>query len=150
LLFFFFPPLALDAAEIALGAGAGLKNVLNELSSVFSVNTHGVKFTKNFAASGVLAKQMESGLPLYIVFVANVEWMDYMKEMMLVDPATADSFAFNTLVFAGLPEAVNVHSINDLLKLQKIAIGSPKPVPAGAYALHAIRKSGIEKELEKS
>ena len=37
----------------------------------------------------------------------------------------------------------------DLLKLERIAIGSPKSVPAGEYATEAFRKAGIDKQLEK-
>ena len=33
-------------------------------------------------------------------------------------------------------------------KLDKIAIGSPKSVPAGEYAMEALKKAGMEKQLE--
>ncbi len=39
--------------------------------------------------------------------------------------------------------------MQDLPKLEKIAIGSPKSVPAGEYAMEALKKSGIDKQLEK-
>ena len=39
--------------------------------------------------------------------------------------------------------------MQDLIKLERIAIGSPKSVPAGEYAADAFRKAGIEKQLEK-
>jgi molybdate transport system substrate-binding protein len=39
--------------------------------------------------------------------------------------------------------------MRDLTRLNRIAIGSPKIVPAGDYALHAIKKGGMEKTLEK-
>jgi molybdate transport system substrate-binding protein len=39
--------------------------------------------------------------------------------------------------------------MQDLIKLERIAIGSPKSVPAGEYATEAFKKSGIEKQLEK-
>jgi molybdate transport system substrate-binding protein len=39
--------------------------------------------------------------------------------------------------------------MNDLLKLERIAIGSPKSVPAGEYATEAIKKTGLNKQLEK-
>jgi molybdate transport system substrate-binding protein len=38
--------------------------------------------------------------------------------------------------------------MNDLPALDKIAIGSPKSVPAGEYAMAAITKAGIETKLD--
>jgi molybdate transport system substrate-binding protein len=35
------------------------------------------------------------------VLVANVEWMDYLKEKKHVDVNTITPFAYNTLVFVG-------------------------------------------------
>ena len=72
--------------------------------------------------------------------------MDYLKERRLAEPSTIDNFAFNTLVFAGTTSR-KIAGMKDLAKLQRIAIGSPKSVPAGDYAMEAFRKSGVEKEL---
>jgi len=39
--------------------------------------------------------------------------------------------------------------MQELPKLERIAIGSPKSVPAGGYALEAFKKAGIDNQLEK-
>jgi molybdate transport system substrate-binding protein len=39
--------------------------------------------------------------------------------------------------------------MQDLIKLERIAIGSPKSVPAGEYATEALKKSGLDKQLDK-
>ncbi len=137
------------AGEITFGAGVGLKDVLNELAASFVRNNSSIKITKNFAASGVLAKQLDSGAQTDIVFVANVKWMDYMKEKKHVDTYTIRPFAFNTLVFAGQGKP-RISRIEELTKIGKIAIGSPKSVPAGEYAMEAISKTGIDKQLDKN
>jgi len=41
-----------------------------------------------------------------------------------------------------------VGGLQDVAKLERVAIGSPKSVPAGQYAIEALRRSGIEKKLE--
>jgi molybdate transport system substrate-binding protein len=74
--------------------------------------------------------------------------MDYLKTRKLADEKSVDIFTFNVLVFAGRPEQ-KVATLQDVLKLEKIAIGSPKSVPAGEYAMEAFRKAGIGKQLEK-
>ncbi|MDD2540871.1 MAG: molybdate ABC transporter substrate-binding protein [Desulfuromonadaceae bacterium] len=145
-------PYCAHANDIAIGAGVGLKDVLNELSASYSVKNPEVTITKSYLASGALAKQMDNGLKVDVVFVANLEWMEYMKSKKHVDASTVGAFAYNTLVFAGIPRHADKGSIQgmqDIARLDKIALGSPKFVPAGDYAMHAIRKAGIEKALEK-
>jgi molybdate transport system substrate-binding protein len=73
--------------------------------------------------------------------------MDYLKGKHQADNASIGAFTYNTLVFAGTPG--KAASMQDLLKLDRIAIGSPKSVPAGEYAMAAFKKAGLDKQLEK-
>ena len=135
------------AGEINLSVAASLKEVINELSDGFAKTHPGVKFVKNYGASGQLARQIENGAPSDIFISANLEWMDYLKEKKQADSASIGTFTYNTLVFAGTPGKAS--SMHDLVKLDRIAIGSPKSVPAGEYAMAAIKKAGLDKRLEK-
>ncbi len=136
------------AGEITIAAGAGLKDVLNDIAAVYAKKNPSVKITKNYAASGVLAKQLDGGAHVDIVFVANVGWINYMNEKKHLDAGTIMPFAYNTLVFVSKDPRV-VASLDDLTKLDRIAIGSPKSVPAGEYAMEAFKKAGIDIQLEK-
>jgi len=147
--FFFFLLMTgpVQAGEINLSVAASLKEVINELTVSF-VGTHpGVKFIKNYGGSGTLAKQIENGAPADIFISANMEWMEYLKNRKRLDTRSINTFTYNTLVFAGA--AGNASSMQDLPKLERIAIGSPKSVPAGEYAMEALKKSGVDKQLEK-
>jgi molybdate transport system substrate-binding protein len=135
------------AGEVHLSIAASLKEVINELSDSFARKNPGVKFLKNYGASGQLAKQIENGAPADIFISANLEWLEYLKSKKLVDTASIGIFTYNTLVFAGTPGKAS--SMADLTRLEKIAIGSPKSVPAGEYATEAIKKAGLDKQLEK-
>lgn len=135
------------AGDVNLSVAASLKEVINELSSDFAKTHPGVKFLKNYGGSGALAKQIENGAPADVFISANLEWMDYLKTKKLVDTGSIGTFTFNTLVFAGMPGKAS--SMKDLIKLGKIAIGSPKSVPAGEYAMEAFKKAGLDKQLEK-
>ncbi len=139
---------AASAGELALSVAASLKEAMNEVTAEYAKKNPDVVFRKNYGASGALAKQIENGAPADLFISANLEWMDYLKERRLVDPATIWTFAGNTLVFAGAA-GVKAAGMQDLPALSRIAIGSPKSVPAGEYALEAMRKSGIEKHMEK-
>jgi len=135
------------AANINLSVAASLREVVTELSDSFAKRNGGVRFQNNFGASGVLAKQIENGAPADIFFSANMEWMDYLKERKLLDEKSLDTFAYNVLVFVGKP-GLKVTVLQDVVKLEKIAIGSPGSVPAGEYAMQAFEKAGIDKQLE--
>lgn len=135
------------AGDINLSVAASLKEVINELSDSFTKKNPSVKFIKNYGASGALAKQIENGAPSDIFIAANQEWMDYLKNKKLVDTASIDTFTYNTLVFAGATG--KAASMQDLTKLEKIAIGSPKSVPAGEYAKEAFKNAGMDKQLVK-
>jgi molybdate transport system substrate-binding protein len=144
LLFLAMPAMA---GDVNLSVAASLKEVVNELSDGFAKKNPGVKFLKNYGASGALAKQIENGAPADIFISANLEWMEYLKNKKLVDTGSISTFAYNFLVFAGT--AGKASSMQDLPKLEKIAIGSPKSVPAGEYAMESLRKAGLDKQLEK-
>lgn len=135
------------AGDVNLSIAASLKEVINELSDGFVKKNAGVKFLKNYGASGALAKQIENGAPTDVFISANMEWMEYLKNKKLVDTGSISTFTYNSLVFAG--PAGKASSMQDLPKLERIAIGSPKSVPAGEYAMEALKKSGIDKQLEK-
>ncbi len=135
------------AADINLSVAASLREVVTELSDSFAKKTVGVRFQNNFGASGALAKQIESGAPADIFISANLEWMDYLKGKKLVDEKSVSTFAYNVLVFVGKPE-LKVTKLQDVVRLDKISIGSPKSVPAGEYALLAFKKAGINTQIQ--
>ena len=135
------------AGEVNLSIAASLKDVMNELTDSFGKQNAEAKFLKNYGGSGALAKQIENGAPADIFISANVELMDYLQSRKLMSAASIGIFAYNTLVFAGLTDK-KVSGLEDLHKLEKIAVGSPKSVPAGQYAMEALKKAGIEKQLE--
>jgi len=140
-------PLCAGAGEITVAGGAGLKDVLNDLGASFVQSNQSVTIIKSIVVSGVLARQLDSGAQIDIVFTANREWMDYLKEKKHVDPATISPFAYNTVVFVG-KGLRRVSRLDELTTLNRIAVGSPKSVPAGEYAIEALRNAGLEKQLE--
>ena len=136
-----------SSGEIHISAAASLKEAVNEISDSFTKRNPGAKFLKNFAASGILTKQIENGAPADIFISANQKWLEYLKNKKLADTFSITTFTYNTLVFAGTPGKAS--SMQDIIKLERVAIGSPKSVPAGEYAKEALNKAGIEKLIEK-
>ncbi len=134
------------AGELNLSVAASLKEVINELTASYSAKHPGTVFLKNFGPSGTLAGQIENGGPADLFISANTEWVDYLNTKKLVDASSIKTFTYNSLVFAGTTSK-KVNSMQDLPKLDKIAIGSPKSVPAGEYAMAAMTKSGVAAQL---
>ena len=135
------------AVDINLHAAASMKEAVTELTDLFARNNPGVRFQSNFGASGALAKQIENGAPADWFVSANLELMDYLKNKKLIDEKSINTFAYNSLVFVGKPDS-KVKTLQDIITLDKIAIGSPQSVPAGEYAVVAFKKVGLEKQLE--
>jgi molybdate transport system substrate-binding protein len=135
------------AGEVSLSVAASLREAVTELSAVFSKANPTATVQSNFGASGALAKQVESGAPADLFFSANMEWMDYLKEKKMVEERNVDILAHNTLVFVGRPES-KVATLQDVVKLGRIAVGSPRSVPAGEYAMDALTKAGLDGKLK--
>ncbi|NHQ60211.1 molybdate ABC transporter substrate-binding protein [Chlorobium sp. BLA1] len=134
------------AGELNLSVAASLKEVISELTASYTAKHPGTLFLKNFGPSGTLAGQIENGGPADIFIAANTEWVDYLNNKKLVDSKSIKTFTCNSLVFAG-STGKKVTSMKDLVKLEKIAIGSPKSVPAGEYAMAAMTKAGVFSKL---
>jgi len=141
-------PAYVEAGEINLSMAASMKDAVTELADIFAKNHQGVTFQKNSGASGAIAKQIGSGAPADIFISANVEWMDYLKEKGLIETKNTCILAYNSLVFIGRHD-LNIKSLQGLTMAGKVAIGSPKSVPAGEYAMNALIKTGVAESLEK-
>jgi len=139
--------LQLRAGEVSVSVAASLRETLTELCDSYAKAHPGVVFVKTFAGSGTMARQLEAGAPADLFISADLAWMDYLKERKLVEPSSIATFAYNTLVFVGAPG--RAAALPDLVKLEKIGIGSPRSVPAGEYALEALRQAGLDRLLEK-
>jgi molybdate transport system substrate-binding protein len=136
------------AGEVFLAADASLEEVLGEASESFSRNNPGITFVMSFGGSGLLARQIENGATSDLFIPASQEWQDYLKRRGFLDGRSIDILAYNSLVFAGRSD-LKIGTLLDLVMLDRIALGNPTSVPAGEYALIAIRTAGIEKQLEK-
>lgn len=136
------------AGDVDLLVAASLKEVTQELSQLFEQKHPGIRIVQNQGASGTLAKQIENAAPADVFISASPKWIDYLKQKRMLTEGSITTFAYNELVFVGKP-GLKVGRLQELPGLERIAIGSPKSVPAGEYAMEAFRKAGIDKQLEK-
>jgi len=137
-----------QAETVYLSVAASMTDAFKELIADFTAEHPEAKIFPNFGSSGSMAKQIDQGAPADLFVSANPKWMKFLVEKKLVAPGTDHTFAYNRLVFVG-QEKTGVGSLADLVKLARIAIGTPESVPAGQYARQALEGAGLYAALEQ-
>ena len=136
------------AEEIRLSGPASLTDAIKELINQFNASGQHPRIITNFGPSGAMAKQINEGAPADLFISANQKWMTFLRDEQRIEPTTERVLTCNTLVFVGKKNQP-VASLADIVKLKQIAIGSPKSVPAGEYAVQAMEKAGVYRQLEE-
>ena len=149
LLAFLVGPVLASAAEMTVSGAASLTNAFTELKSVFEKENPGLVVNTNFAASNPLLRQLVEGAPVDVFATADQETMDKAVEAKVVDPATRKTFALNDLVLIVPKGGAKPKSLNDLSKMDRIAIGNPASVPAGRYTKAALENAKLWNDIEK-
>jgi molybdate transport system substrate-binding protein len=141
---------AADAAppSLTVFGAASLTNALQDLGDSFTKQSAiAVKFS--FAASSVLARQIESGAKADIFFSADLEWMDYLQSRGFIDRGSRHDVLGNRLVLIAPADskiALNIAANFPLaaaLGKGRLATGDPDSVPAGRYARSALTTLGV-------
>jgi molybdate transport system substrate-binding protein len=129
-------------------AAASMKNALDDANTAYTAKT-GVKITASYAASSVLAKQIDQGAPADIFLSADTDWMDYAAKQKTVNTETRTNLLGNSIALIA-PKDSTVSNVTiapgfDLAKLAgngRIATGDVNSVPVGKYAKAALEKLG--------
>jgi molybdate transport system substrate-binding protein len=146
---------ALAAEKVTVFAAASLKNALDEVSIAWKADT-GKETANAYAASSVLAKQIEGGAPADVFISADLDWMKYLSDKTLIAKGTQVNLLGNTLVLvapADSTAAVTIAPGFDLagvLNGGKLAVCDVKAVPAGKYGKAALEKLGAWPSVEGS
>ena len=139
------------AQEVVLSVAVSLKAVTEELGRSFMTAHPGVTLRYNFGASGDLQKQIEAGAPIDVFLSAAQRQMDELEKQKLIIAASRRAFARNVLtVIKPADSKIDIAKPADLLeaRVTRIAIGSPKTVPAGQYAEESLRALGLWDRLQ--
>jgi molybdate transport system substrate-binding protein len=140
------PPLLVFAA-------ASLTNVLAELAPAYERSSGStVKFS--FAASSVLARQIEAGGNADLFISADQEWMDYLQARNLIDTGSRRNVVGNRLVLIAPADSKLQLTIapgfrlRDALGEGRLSTGDPDTVPAGRYARSALTALGVWDQIQ--
>jgi len=144
---------AAAAKDVVVFAAASLKNALDEASAAYERETE-TKVLVSYAASSILARQVENGAPADLFISADLGWMDYLQQRHLIKPETRLTLLGNKLVLiapasnAAPVEIAPGFALADLLGNERLAIADPAGVPAGKYAKAALEKLGVWASVE--
>lgn len=134
--------------DVTVFAAASLTNALQDAAKDYEASGGG-KVKLSFAASSLLARQIEAGADADVFFSADAEWMDYLSERKLIKPATRRDVLSNRLVLiapAGSKVALTIapgFALAAALGDSRLALADPDTVPAGKYAKAALTKLGV-------
>lgn len=136
------------AADTTVFAAASLTDALNEINAAWTKETNHTA-ALSFAASSVLARQIEAGSPADMFISADTDWMDYLDHRSLIQQQTRKNLLGNHLV---LIEPASSHAriaivphfdLAGALAGGRLSVADPDSVPAGKYARAALTGLGV-------
>ncbi|MDR4887172.1 molybdate ABC transporter substrate-binding protein [Fredinandcohnia sp. QZ13] len=138
-----------ESIEITVSAAASMQNVLEELKKNFEEKHSKIDISFNFGASGALAQQISQGAPVDLFLSASLEKFNALRDDGLIHNKFEQNLIGNEIVLITPKENNNnIKSMEDLKKAERISIGIPEIVPAGAYAKEALNNMGLWNTIE--
>ena len=148
---FTFPTVSpASGAELLVSAAASLTNAFRDIGKLFEAGHAGSRVVFNFAATDVLLAQIAKGAPADVFAAADEHAMDRAeREGLLLDGSRRD-FAGNRLVLIVPVGRQQISSLGELAlpPFGRIAMGSPRTVPAGRYAKAALDRAQLWDRIE--
>lgn len=139
--------------KVVVFAAASLKNALDEVGAAWKADAS-KDITASYAATSVLAKQIQEGAPADVFFSADLDWMKKLADGKLITDGTQVNLLGNTLVMvapANSTAATTIERNFDLAALLgdgKLAMADVKAVPAGKYGKAALENLGVWASVE--
>jgi molybdate transport system substrate-binding protein len=137
-----------EQKQLNVYAAASLTDAFKEIGALYKAAGHPEPVFV-FAASSILAKQIDQGAAADIFASADEDWMNYLAGRRMIEPATRTSMLSNKLVLiapADAPLKLAIKPRFDLkgaLKGGKLSMANPDSVPAGKYGKAALTDLGI-------
>jgi molybdate transport system substrate-binding protein len=124
---------------LTVSAAVSLRKPLEDVQQLYQRNHPGTQITYNFGSSGSLQQQIEQGAPVDLFISAGSRQMDALQQKKLLQPSSQKPLLTNQLVLITAKQNTAIAAMSDLPKVNRIALGEPKSVPAGQYAEEALK-----------
>ncbi len=128
--------------SVTVSAAISLSEPIAELSDLFERDNPGVDVVLNLAGSGALAAQILQGADVDVFLSAGPGPMDLLEADGRLVPGSRRELISNELALVGGPTGPDVvfSSLRDWQG--HLALGDPKVVPAGTYAVEVLSALG--------
>ena len=140
------PTLKAAHRPLTVFAAASLQESLDAIAKTWEAQG-GRHVVVSYAASSVLARQIEQGAQADVFISADADWMDYLQDRKQIEPASRFVLVRNALVLiAPINSTVRTVDLNSLrsvlgaLAQGRLAVAETASVPAGRYAKQALEK----------
>jgi len=137
-----------SAQGLSMFAASSMADVLGEALRRYQALV-GDQVTVSFAASSVLARQIERGAPVDVFVSADQVWTNYLSKASMLKESTRVVLAGNRIVLITPRNSAVELKIESgfglaaALRGGRLAIGDPSHVPAGRYARDALTTLGV-------
>ena len=137
-----------EVRPLLVFAAASLKNALDDIDEAWRRGT-GKPTAISYAASSLLAKQIENGAPADLFISADSDWMDYLDTRKLIKPGSRSDLLGNSIVLVASAISTVELTIAPGFALAaalgggRLAMADPAAVPAGRYGKAALDKLGV-------
>ncbi len=139
---------------ITVYAAASLKESLDAAATQWQRQSQ-QQVRISYAATSVLATQIERGAPADIFISADIDWMDHLQKLDLIHDASRHDLLRNRLVLVVPSDsktlAFDLHSADawlNVLQGERLSLAETLSVPAGRYAREALVALGVWTALE--
>lgn len=132
------------ARTVSVYAASSLKDALDEVDAAWARQAGGGTAVVSYAASSVLARQIEQGAPAQVFISADSDWMDYLATRKLIARGSRRDLLSNNLAL--IAPANSTASLKmgrgmplaQALGMGRLAMAGPD-VPAGRYGEAALK-----------
>ncbi len=141
------------AQDLTVFAASSLGTAMEDVAEAWAAETGG-DLTVSLAGSSALARQVQAGAPVDVVFLANADWMDALEVSSHIDSSARVDLLSNRLVVIGgwherdAIDLTDPAALSARLGRQRLALALVEAVPAGIYARAALENLGLWDSVE--
>ncbi len=141
-----------EPITLTVAVGDGLRLAMPEVAEPFESRRPDIKLAFSFANAGTIASQVRHGAQVDVVIVpSGGGHMDALNRDGLFQPGSRQTVAGDQLLLIVPKQTTMPQDPWQWLTsngVKRLAIGDPKTVPVGAYAMEVLRHLGVADALE--
>ena len=136
--------------ELIVGAASSLRFAFQDIAPAFEQQA-GASVTLIFGSSGSLTTQIEQGAPIDILFAANEDFIERLRDQAKIISNTQHVYALGRIAVAvSQRDGAESPELPALLDpdVRRVAIANPAHAPYGLAAKQALERAGLWDQLQ--